>query len=272
MYLCIIDTNQHHDGTTTYPPHTLGSLRFRNGGAGTTGLYPRHLGFRHDPRNRRPCEPYLHGREPRQYARSDPRRGHHLRLHGTPIHQASDPPRRENHRQGDIRPGQPPRRLHQGTGRLLLRAEKGRHAHHPGQCHAAHEIHRGALPGRCGRRAAALHDPQRLLLHPPRATGTVRHRLCKHLGQNHPARTAPAGIERAADGDRPARDRTGRTGIDQRCLPHPRDRSPLRHAARRPRGAHQRHGDRHPRHRHRPGGGGYRRTKRPESADNRKYY
>lgn len=40
MYLCIIDTNQHHDGTTTYPPHTLGSLRFRNGGAGTTGLYP----------------------------------------------------------------------------------------------------------------------------------------------------------------------------------------------------------------------------------------
>lgn len=43
----------------------------------------------------------------------------------------------------------------------------------PGQCHAAHEIHRGALPGRCGRRAAALHDPQRLLLHPPRATGTV---------------------------------------------------------------------------------------------------
>ena len=73
-----------------------------------------------------------------------------------------------------------------------------------------------------------------------------------------------------------ARDRTGRTGIDQRCLPHPRDRSPLRHAARRPRGTrrrpHQRHGDRHPRHRHRPGGGGYRRTKRPESADNRKYY
>ena len=156
MYLCIIDTNQHHDGTTTYPPHTLGSLRFRNGGAGTTGLYPRHLGFRHDPRNRRPCEPYLHGREPRQYARSDPRRGHHLRLHGTPIHQASDPPRRENHRQGDIRPGQPPRRPSpRNWASTPPSGKKGRHAHHPGQCHAAHEIHRGALPGRCGRRAAA---------------------------------------------------------------------------------------------------------------------
>lgn len=68
MYLCIIDTNQHHDGTTTYPPHTLGSLRFRNGGAGTTGLYPRHLGFRTIREIGRPREPYVHGREPRQYA------------------------------------------------------------------------------------------------------------------------------------------------------------------------------------------------------------
>ena len=58
--------------------------------------------------------------------------------------------------------------------------------------------------------------------------------------------------------------------------PGEQDRSPLRHAARRPRGArrrpHQRHGDRHPRHRHRPDANRRRRTKRPESTDNRKYY
>ena len=66
----------------------------------------------------------------------------------------------------------------------------------------------------------------------------------------------------------PHRDRTGRTGIDQRCLPHPRGRSPLRHAAPTPSrcavdGRTNGTAIVTTRHRHRPDANRRRRTKTP---------
>lgn len=87
------------------------------------------MGLRHDSRNRGPRKPHVHGREPLRQTRRDPRRGDHLRLHGARIHQTANPSGRENDNQSNVRPDQPPRRLHQRAGRLLLRAAQDRNAH-----------------------------------------------------------------------------------------------------------------------------------------------
>ena len=126
--------------------HTLGPLRLGNGGAGPVDFHPRFMGLRHDPRNRRPREPYVHGREPRQtpVVILDV-----VTTCGCTVPEFTKRPIRpgeKNDSQGNVRPDQPPRRLHQGAGRLLLRAAKGRHAHHAGQCHAAHQNHRELYP------------------------------------------------------------------------------------------------------------------------------
>ena len=274
MYLCKTDIHTHHDDTTTYLTHNLGPLRLDGAGARPVDFHPRFMGLRHDFRNRRPRKPHVHGREPLRQTRRNPRRGDHLRLHGARIHQTADPSERENDNQSNVRPDQPPRRLHQRAGRLLLRAAQDRNAHRARLRHSAHQNHRRALSGRCGRRSAACFDALHLLLYPRGTAGPVCHRLHQHVEPPGPSGTAFQGVERPARRRLSARTRPRPDRRNQPHVPQPGGRTPLRFAARRAGGAgrrpRQRNADRGPRHRHRQVPG--RRPTDAESADNRKYY
>lgn len=50
-------------------------MRLNGLGAGTSVFSARYVGLRHDPRNRRPRQPHVHGCQPRRQPSGDPRRG-----------------------------------------------------------------------------------------------------------------------------------------------------------------------------------------------------
>ena len=96
-------------------------MRLNGLGAGTSVFSARYVGLRHDPRNRRPRQPHVHGCQPRRQPSGDPRRGDHLRLHGPRFLEETDPSGRKDADHRHLRPRQPPRLIHQGAVGLPLR-------------------------------------------------------------------------------------------------------------------------------------------------------
>ena len=125
MYLCIIPTsNTHHDDTTTYLTHNLGRLRLRDAGAGPVWSSRPTPGT--SARSRE-----TDGRVSHTFTGEN--RGDKpvvildvVTTCGCTVPEFTKRPirpGRENDNQSNVRPDQPPRRLHQGAGRLLLRAD-----------------------------------------------------------------------------------------------------------------------------------------------------
>lgn len=110
-------------------------MRLNGLGAGTSVFSARYVGLRHDPRNRRPRQPHVHGCQPRRQPSGDPRRGDHLRLHGPRFLEETDPSGRKDADHRHLRPRQPPRLIHQGAVGLLFGEAENRHAHRAGERH-----------------------------------------------------------------------------------------------------------------------------------------
>ena len=186
-------------------------MRLNGLGAGTSVFSARYVGLRHDPRNRRPRQPHVHGCQPRRQSSGDPRRGDHRRLHGPRFLEETDPSGRKDADHRHLRPRQPPRLIHQGAVGLLFGEAEDRHAHRAGERHPAAENRRGAIPRRCRRRAAAGLDAQRLLLYLSGAAGAGGDRLREHLETPGPPRTAVRNHERSASDRLSETDRAGKS-------------------------------------------------------------